>query len=490
MSEMYAIKATTLTALGDAVRTKLNGTSEVPADIVVSNKQIYYRYTSVVSFADSIKKIKVIGHVEWAGSASPLRDLRVVAGNYSRTSYIPYVDQNTVVVKDDGTLTTYDFEIVLDGNEFTFYTYPTDNNSARHIKLSYTAIGLDKNGNEFKYTPLELVEKVSGMDVMPDKVITLSGDCKYAFSGGVVDAVGDLVKDKIQTQNINMASYMFYGTQWEEIPFTINLATGYNIYCEYIFAGSTGMPNKLKRLPKMTGQPYNLANMCWNAPDLEEIPESFYEDIDWTKLDASGTGCVSGFQFCSKLKAIPFDLLKHKGSGSPTWYNSFYSCAALQELTLPAFTDTYYTSNTFGSNTFYNNYAMRKLVFEMSDGVPVVVRWKNQTIDLARNNFGFGSSYNGCTSADEIKDAATYEANKNNEYRWTYDVNYALYNRTAAVETINSLPDASAYVASGGTNTIKFIGNAGALTDGGAINTLTEEEIAVAAAKGWTVSLV
>jgi hypothetical protein len=48
-----------------------------------------------------------------------------------------------------------------------------------------------------------------------------------------------------------------------------------------------------------------------------------------------------------------------------------------------------------------------------------------------------------------------------------------------------SLPDTSTY----GSNTIKFKGASGALTDGGAINTLTEEEIAVAAAKGWTVAL-
>jgi hypothetical protein len=65
-------------------------------------------------------------------------------------------------------------------------------------------------------------------------------------------------------------------------------------------------------------------------------------------------------------------------------------------------------------------------------------------------------------------------------------VNYSRYNHDSAVETINSLPDTSAY----GTNTIKFKGASGALTDGGAINTLTEEEIAVAAAKGWTVTLV
>ena len=68
---------------------------------------------------------------------------------------------------------------------------------------------------------------------------------------------------------------------------------------------------------------------------------------------------------------------------------------------------------------------------------------------------------------------------------------YSRYNHDSAVETINSLPDTSEYLASaGGTNTIKFKGVAGMKTDGGAINTLTEEEIAVAAAKGWTVSLV
>ena len=53
------------------------------------------------------------------------------------------------------------------------------------------------------------------------------------------------------------------------------------------------------------------------------------------------------------------------------------------------------------------------------------------------------------------------------------------------------MPDTSAYLAAnGGTNTIKFKGESGSATDGGAINTLTAEEIAVATAKGWTVSLV
>lgn len=61
------------------------------------------------------------------------------------------------------------------------------------------------------------------------------------------------------------------------------------------------------------------------------------------------------------------------------------------------------------------------------------------------------------------------------------DYSYSRYNHNSAVNTINSLPDTTS---SGGTNTIKFRGAAGAKTDGGAINTLTEAEIAVATAKG------
>ena len=64
---------------------------------------------------------------------------------------------------------------------------------------------------------------------------------------------------------------------------------------------------------------------------------------------------------------------------------------------------------------------------------------------------------------------------------------YSRYNDNSAVNTLNSLPDCSSLSVS---NTIKFNGEAGSKTDGGAINTLTEEEIAVATAKGWTVSLV
>ena len=67
---------------------------------------------------------------------------------------------------------------------------------------------------------------------------------------------------------------------------------------------------------------------------------------------------------------------------------------------------------------------------------------------------------------------------------WTGEPSASRYNTTSAIATINSLPDASAYLATaGGTNTIKFPNTLDFQ------NNLPEETIALAASKGWTISL-
>ena len=76
---------------------------------------------------------------------------------------------------------------------------------------------------------------------------------------------------------------------------------------------------------------------------------------------------------------------------------------------------------------------------------------------------------------------------KDTDNWWTKNIAYSRYNHDSAVRTLQSLPNN--FHSSGG-NVIKFKGESGSATDGGAINTLTEEEIAVATAKGWTVTLV
>lgn len=175
----------------------------------------------------------------------------------------------------------------------------------------------------------------------------------------------------------------------------------------------------------------------------------------------------------------------------------------------------------YGAIIFTDSFA-----FATNNGTPYTMNWKSQTIELSSSSYTYGYdtdtySYDYSSFAQgywKVKNniftsnnmtveqaKARYDGLKttNNWYSCcsnsvTYDgksVNLSLlfsrYNHDSAVETINSLPDTSAYLATaGGTNTIKFRKYSGACTDGGGTNDLTPEEIAVATAKGWTVTLV
>ena len=174
----------------------------------------------------------------------------------------------------------------------------------------------------------------------------------------------------------------------------------------------------------------------------------------------------------------------------------FTHCQSLDEIVdLPVMWMNSPSSSAFNETTFTACCRIKELTFKSTTGR--TIPWKSQVIDLtasvgqAPGNqiiLGYNS---GITADKEVTDDASYQALKNDPDWFTCNVAYSRYNHDSAVNTINSLPDTSAYLATaGGTNTIKFKGQSGASTDGGAINTLTADEIAVATAKGWTVSLV
>ena len=204
---------------------------------------------------------------------------------------------------------------------------------------------------------------------------------------------------------------------------------------------------------------------------------------------------ISGFDYIKELKNIPVPYRNTKAITSDIRFFGY--------------------SSTSFPNT-------NSIIFATNNGEPYKVNWKNQTIDLSgrigynsqdwsisyekyaqgywkeKNNIFYNTTdleqaklnYNKLKSQDNwfswSSNSGTYEGK--NVY---YSLLFSRYNHDSAVETINSLPDTSEYLTSaGGTNTIKFKGIQGALTDGGAINTLTEQEIAVATEKGWTVSMV
>ena len=210
---------------------------------------------------------------------------------------------------------------------------------------------------------------------------------------------------------------------------------------------------------------------------------------------------------------------------SEPYYNitGFNYIKELKNIPIPYRNTKAITSNIrfFGYSSAHFPFT-NSMTFATNNGEPYKVNWKNQTIDLSgrigyssqdwsisyeiygqgywkeKNNIFYNTTdleqaklnYNKLKSQDNwfswSSKSGTYEGK--NVY---YSLLFSRYNHDSAVETINSLPDTSEYLTSaGGTNTIKFTGIQGALTDGGAINTLTEAEIAVATEKGWTVSMV
>ena len=231
-------------------------------------------------------------------------------------------------------------------------------------------------------------------------------------------------------------------------------------------------------------------------------------------ISVSGNpGLGSMFQNCTSLRNINDILLyihqwfinhpiEYGGNLADYYYQSFWGCTFLDEVcNIPIFEFPNSNGNTRNlfDYTFDGCFRVKNITFCTNNGVPYIKKWKNQILNFANKVTGYGDGnylfrqpYNsGITMDKEVIDDTTYAALKNDPDWFTCNVAYSRYNHDSAVATINSLPDTSEYLAAnGGTNTIKFKGAAGEKTDGGAINTLTAEEIAVAAAKGWTVTLV
>jgi hypothetical protein len=354
--------------------------------------------------------------------------------------------------------------------------------------------------------------ETGGGGELPEEAFVISGNCQYRLSYDGWNWYINTFGDKIITQDITRATSMFaYSKNLLYIPFDINVSG-----CEIsnIFSNC----NYLKEAPHINLNTSSLNNTskadisdmfsaCNHLQDVENVFDaSQLEFLSNLKItSAYSTHSLDAiFSYCSSLRRVPSWLsyirLNPESTTYPAssyfiYYNLFNACWTLDEvvdLPIISLPNAKLTSNAF-NNTFYCCERIKEFTFEtQEDGTPYTATWSGQTIDLSQY-VGYISSqshitlYNsGITWNEYVKDDATYQALKDNPNWWTDIFSLSRYNHDSAVNTINSLPDCSAT----GTNTIKFKGAAGALTDGGAINTLTEEEIAVAAAKGWTVSLV
>lgn len=351
--------------------------------------------------------------------------------------------------------------------------------------------------------PIEIAAIETGGGDLPEEALRLTGNCQYKF---VYDQWNWFINEygnRVTTDTISAMTWMFASSKTlENIPFEINGYAKGSCSMSRMFYGC----EKLKSLPKINNlKPANIDYIFNGCKSLREIPEDYCEGWDWTG-HKTGSSMAHSYMLadCFSLRKFPMDLFKYMsptiGYTSCYFYGNFSNCTSLDELVdLPIPYTTTWTGNAF-SSSFRNACRLKNVTFEKNeDGTPKVVNWKGQTIDLTTAGAANYTTQNyiveynsGITIDKRVADDASYQALKNDPDWYTSLTAYSRYNHDSAVATINSLPDTSAYLAtqSSGTNTIKFNGGAGANTDGGAINTLTEEEIAVATAKGWTVTLV
>ena len=374
-----------------------------------------------------------------------------------------------------------------------------------------TAIGdaiRDKTGKSDLMSPTDMPTEISGISGgsgdLPEEALNITGDCSYKFYSGNWDWFINEYGEKVTTKDITNASYMFNGTSAKyckvaTIPFEFNCKG--NVSCKNMFSWNL-VVQEIGNINNLS--PSDMTSMFQNCYKLKQLPD--FVDLNVTTLNASTSASLSSiFSNCYSLRSISEELLRNLHSSSTSmyyvlYYQGFDNCCSLDEIKGLAVQRKTLTSNCF-TKTFDCCHRVKDIVFDLQgDGTPYTVSWKSQVIDLS-SSIGYAPNgrksyilnYNsGIKSTYAVSDGSTYQSLKNTTDWFTEDVAYSRYNHDSAVNTINSLPDTSAYLStqSGATNTIKFTGASGEKTDGGAINTLTETEIAVAAVKGWTVSFV
>ena len=374
--------------------------------------------------------------------------------------------------------------------------------------------------NNGTYTPNEGVDGFNRVVVnvpvdlgdLPEDLLHLTGNQSYRFYQGSWNSFLNKYGNQITTENLTDISYMFrYNNGLQNIPFALNMSKTGNCNLSSAF---NSMIN-LEYLPTISDcKVANISDMCNGCYNLKEININF----DNWDLSTFGNNSWGGYEGnwhsqCYSLRQIPMSYYnklfqtKTVGKTSPyysIYYNLAYNCYNIDEIIdMPVMVLDKYTSNAF-NGTFTGALRLKNFTFKVQeDGTPYSANWKSQEIDLSKAGFSRMDYdwyhrdeylYNSGITIDKcIYNDETYQALKDDPdsyvagYQKENPHYYSRYNKASAIRTINSLPDVSA---SGGTNTIKFKGEAGLRTDGGAINTMTEEEIVVATSKGWTVSFV
>ena len=332
------------------------------------------------------------------------------------------------------------------------FLFQSVSNGKSAIAAAITDKGVETAANASFDTMASNIKAISGGGNLPAfKSYKIGNNGQYAFANNNHSWVYEN-NIPIDLSDTTDASYMFHSA--DKMEHLSDLDTSHTTNMNGMFY----MCRSLKAIPKMdTSNATYMVDLFAGCEQITEVPAL---DIS----NATELGYM--FSYCRKLKSIPNSILENCGRGDIPEYNqfyyyAFYQCYNLKEiLNLDVSVGYSSTSNLFFY--FVNDcYSLRRFTFKTNeDGSPIDAQWEEQTLDF--------SQYVGWA-------ASSYTAQQWIDGDYTLKPEEAYYNRDSMAETINSLPIVR-------NCTIKFKQAQGQL--------LTEDEIALANSKGWTVSLV
>ena len=498
----YSISNTTLTALGDSVR-RFAGDTRIES-IPYDKKQ--YQFDS--NIYNSVDRQFILP----TGGASKLKVVRISCEPNNATGAM-YWDKCDIPGNLFPGFNYTSFEVIPDAgvNEVCFYSLTS--NVSYTFEVSYfnadgqpMTIYLDEEVVN-TLTPGQMAEALNNYDlsvVIPESELTITGDCNFKFAYGGWDWFITQLQDKITTKNIKGANSMFYRSKISGIPFDINLAVITDNYSTHNLSRMFYSAENISTMPMIyNAKPGDISSMFYGCHNLTYFPKGFAENWDWSYFDTS-TSSYDGnmgnlFGYCKRLRAIPKVFLLHGNPYSAYSYSITYSgftgCFSLEKLEdvfiayKASYTGSY--SNSF-SSIVSDCFRLKKFtLMTQEDGTPYTVNWNRQIIDLT--TVGFCSDTNmitgntDFTTETKIDTIEKWHGYIDGSYPdgWANDVAYSTFGATAVKELLATLPTTS------GTGcTIKLKQGASNAVPREEMTSLTEEDIAVATAKGWTITFV
>lgn len=239
-----------------------------------------------------------------------------------------------------------------------------------------------------------------------------------------------------------------------------------------------------------------LSYFCQNDDKLEEVNDDVFDFIPTMQAMTQKTNGL--FSNCYNLKKLPSSIYRLQiASKSTSMYWDFSNLVNLRRMDIPLNMSTDPSGFMVYKRDFSNLCSLEHFVVTNPNNVQYVGAANSGSNYLTLNLSSYVGYFNGTTYANKVTDIADgtrprvtndeeYAMYKNKDY-WTTSVVYSHYNKPAAIETLQSLPDMTGW---GFNFVVMFQSNSGSKTDGGSIGSMTEEEIAIATDKNWTVQFV